>query len=307
MSYQFSPDTTAPHLLKLAEAPQRRRAGRFAPTPGLKAIRAFNRVLCNVAPALAARLAYRQLATPPRATPSDWQAALRDEARRHMLPFGRGKLAVYEWGAGPTVLMVHGWGSHATHMGRMVLPLVAAGYRVVSFDAPAHGASSGRATDLVQFASAVAAVARHAGSLRCVLGHSFGAAMAMYAQRDWGVQADRLVLLSSLSHCNWFVEAFGEHAGLTPGVLARVRRMLVTLYCGRLDWRRMSVVDMVRGIDVPALVVHDELDEEIPFEHGLALAAASPRVTFRATRGHGHHLVVRNLDVIEQVVRFAKP
>lgn len=306
MSYQFSPDTTAPHLLKLAESPQPRRVGRFAPTPGLRVLRAVNRVLCSVAPALAARLAYRQLATPPRGNRSEWQTGLLGNARQHMLPFGRGELAVYEWGTGPTVLMVHGWGSHAAHMGKMVAPLVSAGYRVVSFDAPAHGASSGRATDLVQFASAIAAVAQYAGPLHGMLAHSFGASMAMYAWRDWGVETDRLVLMSSFDHCNWFVEAFGEHVGLSPDVLERVRQMLVRLYGGRLDWSRMSVIDMVRGVDCPTLVVHDEHDEEIPFDHGLAIAGASRHAIFRATRGQGHHMVVRNLEVIEQVVRFIK-
>lgn len=38
----------------------------------------------------------------------------------------------------------------------------------------------------------------------------------------------------------------------------------------------MSVVDTPRASDAPTLVVHDEDDEEIPFEHGLALANARP-------------------------------
>jgi pimeloyl-ACP methyl ester carboxylesterase len=304
MSYQLSDETNAPHLLGTDRAAKRRAVGRFAPTPGLRAVRAANRVLCRVAPALAARLAYRQLATPPRSIERDWQVTLRADARRHMLPFGRGHLAVCEWGAGPAVLMVHGWGSHATHMGRMVAPLVRAGFRVVSFDAPAHGESSGRATDLVQFASAIAAVAAYAGPLHGVLAHSFGASMAMYAWRDWGVEPERMVLLSSFKHCNWFVDAFGEHAALTPNVLSRVRDRLVRLYGGRLDWSRMSVTDMVRAMDFPALIVHDENDDEIPFEHGLSLAAASKLASFSATRGQGHHLVVRNPEVIRSVVRF---
>lgn len=306
MSYQFSPETTFPDMLKPAASQPAlpRRAGRFAPTRGLRVVRAIYGVLCRVAPALAAPVAYAQLATPPRAAPRDWHLALRQQAVRHRLPFAGGELSVMSWGKGPVVLMVHGWGSHATHMGRMVGPLVSAGFKVVAFDAPAHGESSGRTTDLVQFASAIAAVAAHTGPLHAVLAHSFGASMALYAQRDWGVQMPRMVLVSSFDHCNWFTQAFGDHVGLTPAVLARVRQRLVRLYGGRLDWARMSVVDLLRASDAHTLVVHDEDDEEIPFEHGLALANARPGVTFKRTRGYGHHLVLRSASVIDGVVRF---
>jgi pimeloyl-ACP methyl ester carboxylesterase len=307
MRYQFSPSTPLPAVLKPAAAPQPatpRRAGRFAPSRGLRIVRGIYGVLCRVAPAVAAPLAYAQLATPPRAAPRDWHLALRQQAVAQRLPFAGGELAVLSWGKGPVVLMVHGWGSQATHMGRMVGPLVSAGFRVVAFDAPAHGESTGRATDLVQFASAIAAVAAHAGPLHAVLAHSFGGAMALYAQRDWGVLAPRMVLVSSFDHCNWFTDAFADHVGLTPGVLARVRERLVRLYGGRLDWARMSVVDMLRASDAQTLVVHDEDDDEIPFEHGLALAAARTGVTFKRTRGYGHHLVLRSASVIDDVVRF---
>jgi pimeloyl-ACP methyl ester carboxylesterase len=308
MNYQFSPDTTFPDALKTQPAAlgpaQAPRAGRFAPTRGLRLVRAAYGALCRVAPALAAWLAYAQLSTPSRTAPRDWHVGLRRQAVARRLPSGNGEIAVMEWGKGPAVLLVHGWASHATHMGRMVGPLVSAGYRVVAFDAPAHGDSSGDTTDMVQFASAIAAVAADVGPLHAVVGHSFGAAMALYAARDWGVQPGRMVLFSSFDHCNWFINAFGDHVGLTPQVLERVRQRLVRLYGGRLDWSRMSVVDMARVADFPALVVHDEDDEEIPFEHALALAAVLPRGELKRTRGYGHHLVLRSASVIDGVVRF---
>ncbi|WP_186510793.1 alpha/beta fold hydrolase [Caenimonas sedimenti] len=304
MSYQFSPETTFPKQLAPVSRPAPRRTGRFARTRGLRLMRGAYAVLCRLAPAVAAQLAYAQLATPPRTAQLDSRLALRDQALGHRLPFAGGDLAVLSWGQGPAVLLVHGWGSHATHMDRMIGPLVGAGYRVVAFDAPAHGQSTGRATDLVQFAAAIAAVAAHTGPLHAVLAHSFGASMALYAQRDWGLDAKKMVLVSSFDHCNWFTEAFAEHVGLTAAVLARVRDRLVRLYGGRLDWARMSVVDMLRGSDSQALVIHDEEDEEIPFEHGLALANARPGVRFRGTRGFGHQLVLRSAGVIDAVVEF---
>jgi len=305
MRHQFSPDLESPHATP-AVVPRQcpPRVGRFAETRGTPSVRRAYGWLCRWAPALAARLAYRQLATPPRAVSGRWPPAIRERMRTRRLPCGVGELAVYEGGQGPTVLLVHGWGSNAMHLGRMVFPLLNAGFRVVAFDAPAHGRSSGRATDMVEFANAVAAVARHAGPLHAVIGHSFGAAMAMFAARDWGIAASRLVLISSFNHCNWFVEMFARHMGLTPEVLQRVRDLFEQRYSGRFDWARMSVLEMARQAGLPALLVHDETDEEIPFEHGLSLAAVMPATQFKATHGLGHHRVARNPEVIRRVVEF---
>lgn len=306
MRYLFSthPDSPAPAPAVARPAAAPTRVGRFAETPAVPAVRRIYRVLCQLAPAAAAHLAYRQLATPPRAAMGRWHAALRPKTRTRRVSCGAGELEVYEWGQGPTVLLVHGWGSNATHMGRMVQPLLLAGFRVVAFDAPAHGRSSGRTTDMVEFASAVATVARQVGPLHAVIGHSFGAAMALFAARDWGLDTTRFVLISSFSHCSWFVDLFARHVGLTPAVHERVRDMFVLRHGGRFDWSRMSVVEMARQARLPSLLVHDETDAEIPFEHGLALAAALPGAQFKATRGLGHHRVLRNTEVIRRVVTF---
>ena len=305
MSYQFSSEGSFSGAHETATPLQPQLAGRFAQTRGSSIVRHIFRVLCRFTPALAAHLAYAQLARPPRPAMGKQHLALRKQARMRRLPVGINKLAVYEWGEGPAILMVHGWGSHATHMNRMIGPLVDAGFRVVAFDAPAHGKSSGGTTDIVQFANAVAVVAKHVGPLHCVIGHSFGAAMAMYAARDWGMATGRMVLVSSFSHCNWFLQMFAEHVGLTSDVLDRMRQMLVRLYGGRLKWSRMSVVDMARQMAFPMLFIHDEDDREIPFEHALALTGTLGDAQFMATRGLGHHRVVRHHEVIRRVVAFA--
>ncbi len=304
MSYLILPAVARAGFVPPCQARRPRRAGRFAETRKVRALRGVFRMLCKVAPAVAAHIGYAMLAKPPASAENTWQVALRGKALTWRLGVGAGQIAVYEWGAGPAILLVHGWGSRATHMGKLVGPLVAAGFRVVAFDAPAHGASTGGSTDLVEFASAVAAVARQVGPLRCVLAHSFGASMSLYAQRDWGLATDKLVLISSFEHCVWFTEAFGECMGLSSSVLEEVRQKLVERHCGRLNWSRLSVLDMLRDSQGQALVIHDEDDAEIPFEHGLALARVSPRTEFLATRGYGHHRVLRRNDVIQRIVQF---
>ena len=298
------PNATAP--LKQSATLQRRTVGRFAEKPGIKAVRIAFKLLCRVLPTAAAHLTYQLLSRPPRAPERPWQMALREQAQTTRLAHSSGTLYVYSWGDGPTVLMVHGWGARATHMGKLIKPLVAAGFRVVSFDAPGHGQSSGRTTDLVQFASAIAAVARFAGPIHTLIAHSFGVAMALYARRDWGVEVDRQVLVSSFDHCKWFTDAFAAYVGLDPQVMAQARQLMVDRYVGQLDWEQLSVVDMLRGTPEPTLILHDTDDLEIPIQHSLSLLQAAPAAQFHTTSGCGHHRLLANPALIERVVRFTR-
>ena len=109
--------------------------------------------------------------------------------------------------------------------------------------------------------------------------------MALYARRDWGVQVQCQVLVSSFRHCNWFTEAFAKYVGLHPNVMARAMQMMVERYQGRLDWNSMSVVEMLRRTRQPTLIIHDREDLEIPFEHSVALLQAAPHAQFHATSG----------------------
>lgn len=300
------PDSKNSHRTEMIDATVRREVGRFRETRKIKAMRRVVGVLSKVAPTIMAHVAYKILTIPPRTVERGWQTELRATARTSQLTFGAGKLAVYEWGGGPTVLMVHGWGARATHMGKMIEPLVAAGFRVVSFDAPGHGESTGRSTDPVQFAAAVATVARHAGSVHTVLAHSVGVALALYAQRDWGFNAKAYVLISSLNHCKWFTEAFSNYMGLQPGVMDHACQMMVERYQGRLNWDNLSVVEMVRRIPHPTLLIHDEEDGEIPFQHTMDLLSVAPHALLHVTHGLGHHKLLGDNEVIRRVVKFAK-
>lgn len=284
---------------------QRRSAGRFRETQRIRVLRGAFGKLSAVAPGLTAHLAYGLLARPPRSAEKPWQSELRFKARASRLDFGAGDLAVYEWGDGPTVLMVHGWGARATHMGKMIDPLVTAGFRVIAFDAPAHGESHGKSTDLVQFSAAIAAVARHVGPIHTILAHSFGVAMALYAQRDWGVESKAQILISSFDHCKWFTDAFSAYLGLRPGVMEQARQKMVDRYSGRFNWDQMSVVEMLRRTRQETFLIHDLEDPEIPFKHSIALwVQGAPSARFLATSGLGHHRLLGNPEVIGRVVDF---
>src|SRR3954465_7296381 len=131
-------------------------------------------------PELAGELAERLFLTPPR--PRDAGAAGLDliDARSGIVEHKGRSIVTWQWGArdAPAVLLAHGWGGHAAQMRAFVFPLLAAGYRVIAYDQPAHGLSQGRPPGRPDFADVLAELTWHHGDVRAVIGHSLGATAA---------------------------------------------------------------------------------------------------------------------------------
>ena len=114
------------------------------------------------------------------------------------IPSGMGHLQAWEWGEGPTILLVHGWDGRGSQLGAFIQPLVDSGHRVVTFDSRGHGDSFGNRASLVSFADAITALVRHFGPLAGIVAHSFGAAATLYALRS-GLNVPRLVFVGPVN------------------------------------------------------------------------------------------------------------
>jgi pimeloyl-ACP methyl ester carboxylesterase len=209
--------------------------------------------------------------------------------------------SAWTWGAGPSVLLVHGWQGRASQLAAFVAPLVRAGYRVVAFDAPAHGASSGARTTLVHFARAVEAVARAAGPLAAVVAHSLGAAATTIALSR-GMRAERVVFLAPMADVPAALARFSSYLGLDKtarhAFVARIERRTAT---------PLEAIDGLRlatRLRVPLLVLHDETDAEIPLSESRALTALWHGARLVTTRGLGHRALVHDLDTVTRAVAF---
>src|SRR5258708_21826259 len=94
---------------------------------------------------------------------------------------GARRIETWVWGAGPSVLLVHGWGGGGAQLGPLVGPLVARGFSVVTFDAPGHGASDTGTVTIPEITSAIRAVAESRGPLAAVVAHSVGGTASVRA------------------------------------------------------------------------------------------------------------------------------
>lgn len=267
------------------------------------ALRTAFRTVGAVAPDLAARWAETLFCTPPRRMSPAADEAFVATGSRFVVRSEGQDIAAWEWGDGPTVLLAHGWGSRAGRFSGVATTLVEEGFRVVAHDAPAHGRSTGRFATLPEFARALRAVADHAGAVHGIVGHSLGGAAACVAVRD-GLAARRLVLAASPADVQSFTKDFGDYLRIPPRTRLAMRRNLEARLGAR--WEDLHIPGFARTLGIPTLVIHDRGDDEVPFANGEEIAKAFPHARLLATSGLGHRALLRDPDVVREVVAFLR-
>jgi pimeloyl-ACP methyl ester carboxylesterase len=275
--------------------------GRLRPVPAPSWLRTGMQVASTLAPGAAARLARKLFFTPLR-------ARLREEERQVL---AKGELFSFElagqrvvghaWGAGPTMLLAHGWGGHAGQMTPLVEPIVAAGFRAVALDLPGHGESEGRVSSLVHFASALRRAGSLFGPLRGIAAHSFGAAGAAYAISS-GLGVERAVFFAPPLGFESFWLRFRTGVGVSPRVMDRMLREAEEWLEVRFDG--IAPADLAPRMTAPLLVLHDPEDREVPFEEGAELARRWPGAQLRPAPGLGHLRILRDEGCVAAAVGF---
>ena len=253
------------------------------------------RLLDSVAPAAAQRLAFDWFGRPRRRV---GRPAI--GAHRFRLTGDGPELAVWDWGDGPTVLLVHGWNGNAAQLAGLVPPLLRAGYYVAAPDLPAHGASAGTHTNVRAMADALLRLGRRVGPVHAVIAHSLGAAASVIALAE-GLGASRAVLIAPPADLPRYARQFARAVGLSPRSTSGLVTRLAVALGGResFDLLRLAPSQTAR-----TLVLHDPADREVPLADAQGLARAWPGARLEMLEGAGHTRALRHPDVISRAVGF---
>ena len=244
--------------------------------------------------------------TPPRRKIEASDIPIVAEAERETLRCGADQFTVWRWGnSHPWVVVLHGWGSHAARFGSFIAPLRNAGYSVIGIDAPAHGESPGRLSDLPRFRDCLAEVLRAHAPVHAVIGHSLGGGALLTVLAETAHHhPDKICLFGVPSDMDYILESFAMMLGLEDPARANLRKRFAAHF-GR-SATEISVTAAAPSVRIPVLVVHDEEDNVAPFAQGAALAAAIPHASLWRTRGLGHSGALRDAKTIERVVGFLR-
>ncbi|WP_402464962.1 alpha/beta hydrolase [Isoptericola aurantiacus] len=278
------------------------------------AVRTTFRTLSAAAPPLAVGLGARtftRVGPPARVRSID--AETHGAARCATVEVDGDSVVTSSWGAAPqsgapAVLLVHGWQLRASRFGFLVRALVEAGWRVESYDAPAHGDSTGDRLTVLEHMAAMRAVEAAHGPFTAVVGHSLGAFSAATALHD-GFAADRFVSLAAPTGFDSVVASFMRLAGISPRLHDRLcDRIARTGFPDETDLRdRFDLCRHPVPARVSTLFVQDLDDTMHSADEARALHAAHPGSELLITSGLGHNRIMDDETVVKTVVDHLGP
>jgi pimeloyl-ACP methyl ester carboxylesterase len=283
--------------------------GRVVPgvTPDVqRRLRACFAFAQGISSSLAGWLAFLLFCTPPRRRLEPADVPILERAQRSTLRCGKDRFTIYRWDhPGPAVVLLHGWGSHAARFADFVAPLHAAGFAVIGIDAPAHGTSPGRFSDLPRFRNSLAEVLRAHEPIHAVIGHSLGGGAVLTVLAETADHHPKKICLFGVpSDMDYILESFAMMLGLKPPALSNLRARFLAKF-GR-PATAISVLAAAPSVRIPLLVVHDEDDNVAPIAQGTALVDAVPGAELWRTRGFGHSGALRDPATIRRVIEFLK-
>jgi pimeloyl-ACP methyl ester carboxylesterase len=230
------------------------------------------------------------------------KAFLKSAEKVHQIDFEQEKVVLYEWNAEQedTVLLLHGWESNSARWQPLIEQLLTQGKRVLAVDAPAHGASTGKLCNLLQY-SRLLGVLMKQFEPDSVVGHSFGGAtVAMYMYEYPDAPLQKMAILGVPSELRDMVDTFAEIVGLSERMYRAMERRFEEQY--HLTFDHISIATYCKRIPTSTLVIHDVEDDLAPIEDAYLYQKNLKNSQLVVTRGLGHSL--QGQEVYDAVLAF---
>ncbi len=212
------------------------------------------------------------------------------------------KRAIKSWGSGPEVWLIHGWASRGSTYYKIIPQFTEAGYKVITWDGPAHGDSPGYFINLVDFAKALANdIKENKSKPHAIIGHSFGG-------------ASMALLLNYMSKPN-FIGIIGAPA-IVPIIFSNFKNRIkindkafnylinkVEKIIGQ-TIESTSLISNDLSLITKVIVIHDTDDKEVPYDRFQKLQKAWSGGAFITTSGLGHHRIIKSSSTAQKLINF---
>ena len=270
-------------------------------------MRATSKILCILSPRLAARWAYMLFFIPIGLPRPSSELPYYESATRSSINYNGKMVALYIWGEGEkTIILVHGWGSRGTRMGHLAEPFNKRGYRVVAFDAPAHGDSEGKKTNLFEVSEIINLIYEKFEPVHAVIGHSFGGMALTNAVHRNDLNVSKVAVIASPFSMDYIVESFRKimniNSKVTKIMVERIQKRFLEQL--NLDVFSLSLESFASSFKTPILIIHDVEDRDIAYEQGKEYAENFPNAEFISTTGLGHRRILRDPGIIDKLIEF---
>ena len=255
---------------------------------------------------LVTRFGARLFATPLKHKMPKRELEMNQQSRQEklLIPAISKEVVVYHYGASAKkILLVHGWSGRGTQLVKIADAFLEQGYSTVSFDAPAHGKSSGKTTLMPEFIATILELDKQFGPFEGAVGHSLGGMSLLNAMRQ-GLKLNRLVTIASGDIVQDIMDDFAYKLKMKHKVSNMMRVYFEEKFGETME--SFSAYLSAKEIDIPVLVIHDNDDEDIPLKAGIHIHKSLKNGQLMITKGLGHRKILGDEKVIQATVEFIK-
>ena len=203
--------------------------------------------------------------------------------------------------SGKRVLLAHGWSGRGTQMPDIAIALIKNGYEVISFDAPAHGRSSGKMSMMPYFIDAIKFLEQKYGPFYAAIGHSLGGMSLLKAVKD-GVDLQKLVIIGTANSVTNITKEFAQNMQLGQKVAGIMKSYFDNKFGEDMD--NLSGAYSAKEVNIPTLVVHDEDDVDVDVSSAQEINNSLKKGELFITKSLGHRKILGDPTVINKITTF---
>lgn len=218
------------------------------------------------------------------------------------IPAIKKEVVLYEYGKSEKkILLVHGWSGRGTQLFKIAEGLEKEGFSTISFDAPAHGKSSGKTTIMTDFIATILEIDRQHGPFEAAIGHSLGGMSVLNSIKE-GLNLNHAVVIGSGDIVQDILDDFVAKLELKPNISTLLRLHFEKKYNEKMN--NYSAYLAAAETEIPVLVIHDHNDPEVPVKAGRHIYEHLKSGELMLTEGLGHRKILGNTAVIEKIIQF---
>ncbi len=269
-----------------------------------KALIFTSRFLQSVSNTLAARFLSHLFETPPKFKIPEREETFRKSAQSEVLhiPDIQKDITVFSYGYSKSkVLLLHGWSGRGSQLYHLADKILENRMMVISVDAPAHGLSSGKKTNMLEYIRAIEEIDKKYGPFDYAIGHSWGG-MTLLNALGKKLKLKKAVIIGADNKISevisGFVKKFQVDQSVTPVIIAHYCKLL------KVQMDQFDSEKVASRIDIPVLVIHDTKDAFVPVSSAIEIRQQLKKGSLLITNGLGHHKIFKDPEVIQKIINF---
>jgi alpha-beta hydrolase superfamily lysophospholipase len=254
---------------------------------------------------LAAEKAFELFTTPPSRVKKEVPVHYH-KAENLSFSFQKFKIYGYRWNCpqDKKVLILHGFESSSVKFEKYITPLVKKGYEVLAFDAPAHGRSTGKIINAVDYKNFILHILAVYGPITNFITHSFGGlALSLALEELPHDESWKVVFIAPATESVRAMNNFFQFVGLDDEVKAEFQKLVEEANGKPLSW--YSVSRAAANNKAQVLFLQDKQDLQTPYEDvAPILEKGYPNFRFVITDGLGHRRIYKDAASIRTIMEF---